>query len=73
MLQNIQSFLQANNATTQLENNYSTMEFNADAQVAQTYGLTLGLRYTLWVSKKDHLSKSGNQIAKGQWFITPAK
>jgi hypothetical protein len=68
--QQIQSFLSANGATAKLETNYSTFGFIADQDAATTHGLSVGKPYTLWVCKKNCLSKNGNQIVKGQWFIT---
>lgn len=69
----IQSFMQANGATTQIVRTYASLEFTATDAEATAYGLKSGSNYVLLVRQIPGVNKNGRMINKGEWCIIPAQ
>lgn len=38
-----------------------------------SFGLTIGTNYVLWIAQSDFQTKSGSQVTKGEWFAVESK
>lgn len=55
------------NAKLQRVSKWKTINHTAVAG-DESFGLTIGTEYVLWIAQSDFETKSGSQVTKGEWF-----